>query len=265
MKDPSPVQEFVILVRENCAEATSHSWERISHAMRHALRLLIGAGFKFTEDDVSLLAKRTWWGYAVGESAEWFYSMAIREGNFSAAASYEAMKGRKPFIADDVDLGDSWGGTFCHMVGNRVKERLAEGFSFTWKGQKVTVTSFAADGQYLIACSYKKRGQKIHHKTNPARRIAGIGAINGENVEVYNGPKKIDKRYRITREDIIADRSERKKRAKLVDQAKELAAAAGVKDLPERLGFRPGDHIDTLPVARLEKVIAELEGLKHAS
>jgi len=43
----SSVIELLDLVYASTNDATSHSYERLNHAMRNALKLAIGAGFKF--------------------------------------------------------------------------------------------------------------------------------------------------------------------------------------------------------------------------
>ena len=124
-KEASPVDRLLTIVWENTLKATGHSWERLNHAMHAALKLAIGAGFEFETDDMKQVMANYRTGYWIGDP-EWCYSMAIGQGNLSAAKSYEAWKAREPFIADDVDIGRHWNNEgFAHSVSGRVKERLA--------------------------------------------------------------------------------------------------------------------------------------------
>jgi hypothetical protein len=137
----------------------------------------------------------------------------VAVGNRSAIESFEACFKRTGFIADKVKLGRGGGQGFLHGSSSyRQKERLAVGSRFTWKGIEVSVTSFAEDSSYLTAFSY--RGESC-------------------------GNSKTDKRFKITREDIIADRKERKKRAairsrfdaagkEVCERAQEAYRAAGI-------------------------------------
>lgn len=168
-------------VWSNTNAAVPHSWERLNHAMRNALTLAVGAGFEFQLNDMRYIVEHYRSEYWIGASFEWIYSQAVRVGNLSAAKSYEEYKGRKGFIADDVDPGNDCPG-YLHRTGQRKRERLAVGCQFPWKGYTVEVTSFAENGDLLIACAYT------------------------------GYPLKLLRRFRITRADIMVDRAQRKER-----------------------------------------------------
>lgn len=61
--------------------------------------------------------------------------MAAQANNISACRSFEDWKERKPFMLDG--------------------ERIYIGREFQFCNRKVTCTSFAKDGSYIIACSYR--------------------------------------------------------------------------------------------------------------
>jgi hypothetical protein len=194
MKKPviSPVVQLMDLVWASALQGSPHSWERLNHSMRSALELSIGFGFAFAEGDVAHVLSHYRSGYWIGESDEWIYSLAIAVENGTAVKSFEAYRTRTPFIADNVALSDNSG--FSHGDRkSRSRERLAVGFSFPWQGVKVSVTSFAADSSHLIACSYR------------------------------HGTHKVAKRFRITREEIISDRSARKAKAKAAEAPEAVA------------------------------------------
>lgn len=175
------------LVWKNTNDGTSHSYERLNHAMHAALSLAIGACFKFQIDDYRHILCNYRTGYWIGESDEWVYKLAIGVENMSAIQSFEAEKDREPFIADDVSF-EVYGGWTHGERFTRQRERLCVGARFPWKGMKLTVTSFANDQSYLTACSYKKDDGTC-------------------------GRAKIDKRIKITRQDILDNRAMRKEQA----------------------------------------------------
>ena len=83
-------------------------------------------------------------------------------------------------------------------------------FEFKWQGQKVRVTSFAGDQSYITACSYK--------------RIKGSHGYS----------EKLDKRFNVTRAEIIAGRAMNKERKSMLNR---LMAAA---DKSEERGTNHG-------------------------
>ncbi len=201
----SSVIKLLDLVYASTNDATSHSYERLNHAMRNALKLAIGAGFKFDIDDVAYILSNYRSGYWVGASDEWIYGDAIAVGNTSAIASYEAVKSREPIIADDVDL--HFRNSYLHQSGARQRERLCVGATFTFRGQTLTVTSFASDSSYANACSYVNR--------------------------------KVSKRFKVTREDIIVDRAERKERKKILASLKDVGEKEGrTAEIVKALGVK---------------------------
>ena len=180
--------QLLDLVYENANQATGHSWERINYAMCTALELAIGAGFEFAEGGMAHIFANYKSGYWLGETSEWIYSAAIRNGNMSAIKSFEAARKREPFIADYV-TATGYRSNFVHCGGRWKRERLHVGATFPWKGATVTVTSFADDQQSLTACSYK---EVASHPGSAYMK------------------DKVDRRFKITRADILAERKARK-------------------------------------------------------
>jgi len=155
----SPVLDLLDIVWRHSDQATSHSWSRVNTSMKGALSLAIGSGMRFGRDDFWEIAQRYrfhYWAGNTGGFAEWFYCLAVVEGNLSACRAFEHYKNRKPFIVEGVSPGS--GPTFAHRSGFRETGRLCVGATFTWNGEQVTVTSFAEDGKSLVACSYRDPG-----------------------------------------------------------------------------------------------------------
>lgn len=226
----SEVIKLLDRVWKNANSATAHSWERLNHSMRDALTLAVGSGFTWKAGDMAAIASGKYnFGYWSSDSTEWIYALAIETENLTAAKSYEAWKKREAFIADDVTFHASGG--FIHTSSaNRGRERLAVGFEFQWKGLKVKVTSFSEDGSYLTACSYKPRK------------------------EGYS--EKIDKRFKITREDIFAERAERKERTELIARLTTAACAedADAATITKALGAKTKLELATVPLEKIRAV-----------
>lgn len=227
-EEKSAVIKLLDLVWKNTNAASPHSWERLNRAMRAALELAIGCGLEFELGDyahiLSAYNTRKW----IGASDEWVYTLAIAVENGSAIASFEAKKVRQPIIADKVHLEDHSG--FIHTSSiNRDRCRLCVGASLPWRGAKVFVNSFG-DG-YVNACSYK-------------------------DTQSYRGP--IDKRFKITRDDIVQERAERKERDALLGQL-QVAIDKGVdrKKVLKALGVKSRDNLNQIALVKLREVVAK--------
>jgi hypothetical protein len=230
----SDVIKLLDIVWAGANEATDHSWERLNHAMRDAVQLCIAAGMKFAETDIDHVRNNYRSGYWIGDSREWIYSLAVADGNGSAVKAFEMSFGREPFIADGVTPSQHCG---AHMTSERQKERLHVGAYFQWKGEHVKVTSFDDTAKIVIACSY-----------HPGK-------------DGYRTESKIKKRYKITREDIIEDRAERKERDKLDAELVSIGEKAGLNNrkIVDKLGIKTRQEFDTLPTAKIRKVLDELK------
>ena len=194
MRKPKRSQARILLehVWQSTNTCTCCSYERLNHSMHNALCLAIGSGMEFTKEDwhLSGFNPDRW----TGETMETYYRAAVVVGNRSAIETYEAWIGRKPIIADYVNMrgirGYSYGGEGGYQhgdAGTRKKERLVIGASFSYHGEDVEVTSFTKEGA-AVCCSYKPREKDAHGYAK--------------------GPQKILHRYTVMPESIQADRAE---------------------------------------------------------
>lgn len=208
-QERSGVIQLLDLVYKNSLCGVNHSWERLNKAMRLSLKTAIGSGFEFDIDDWQYIGSHYRSGYWLGDDIEHWYAICVSDDNATAIASYEKWKNREACIADDVTPIKS---DIAHMTGTRNLCRLAVGSEFAWKGKKVTVTSFG-DG-YLVACSYKPR----ERHPDPSEEVQKAMAVVRQSVRWINDPhdysNKIEKRFKITRQDIIDDRAARKQATK---------------------------------------------------
>ncbi len=187
-KETSPAIQLLDLVWKNSVAVTGFSWDRLNRSMSSALSLVIDSGMRFDPGDFAVILEKyrmhCWCGMD-GGLAESFYTLAVITDNISAAQSFEAWKGRKPFIADHIEPPE-WG----HGVPrawSRKRGRLAVRFTFPWNGETVKVTTFAEDSSHLVACSYHPQTEKAPYAT-----------------------AKIKHRYKITIKDIRKSRAERR-------------------------------------------------------
>lgn len=226
-KPESPALTLIRHTWEHACKATTHSWERLNHAMHDSLKLAISGGLEFDAGDMKTLFESFRSGYWIGASSEWIYTLAVADENISAVESYEAATLREPIRADDIEAR-----VRCGMHGDNIqrgRERLFVGATFTYGAVRPTVTSFDSDGN-AVACTYHKRNE-------------------GE----YGN--KVLKRYRVSQEDIVRDRAERKERTAAAlamkarsDDAIKLLAKAGVKT---------EQQFAELPIAKVRKLLAE--------
>lgn len=217
----SPAMELLTLVWE---ETPRGSWDRLNQSMKVAMRLAITAKMLFALDDFAT-ARRVfrggyWFGVPMGEM---FYSLAVETGNLSAAQSFEAWTDRPPFIADRVD--------------HRKRGRLAIGSTFQWRGETVAVTSFAEDGSYLTACTYRDR-----------------------DTETYR--RKIKNRYTITEAGIREERRESAERTQLYARLNKVVDNNPPRKLTQqlkRIGIVTEKDWFVAPVEDLRAVVKEWE------
>ena len=195
-KTDSPAIQLLRLLWRHEGHQMGHSWERINATMRNGLGLAIRSGLEFARGDFAVISDA--FNPGCWLNGERMYSVAClgeHGPNRSAAISFERWKGRKPFILDG--------------------HRLAVGSKFDWYDDRVTVTSFADDSSYLVACSYK------YTESNTGDTYAR---------------RKVAHRYKIA----IADLRELVARQKLYAQ---LSTAVGRLDQADRdtlLGWRKG-------------------------
>jgi hypothetical protein len=177
-------------VWEHNCEEVSHSWRTVNASMHTAVSLAITSGLTFVPDDFRRVYDEMrgsyWFGqYDRGSYGEGFYVTACKEGNASACKSFEAWKERPPFV---------FGG-----------KRLYVGSQLAWGDAKyLKVTSFAENGESLVACSYK---------------------TDEESMGGYGAEHKIDKRITISIKEMReAERKTRAKNAARQETARVLRA-----------------------------------------
>jgi hypothetical protein len=179
----SAAYRLLELVWKNVCACTGHSWERINHSMAAALALAIRSGMRFGREDFARFAvdfNSGFWilndgGHMYGEG---IYRLALYCDNLSAARSFEAWKKRPPYIVDRI-FGDAYR-----------SGRIALRSKFIWQEKTVTVTSFADDGQSIVACAYDKKFEN--------------GRLN----------EKLTRRFRITYDAFREEMSRRRKENK---------------------------------------------------
>lgn len=170
MEEKSPAYKLLEHVWRNALKTTRHSWERLNHSMADAMCLAIYSGMKFDTSDIDKVSQSFRMGY--WGDGERFYTRAVKAGNISACHTLEKYLNRKPFIAK-FNL-DYWNGDGYMRSPHRQSGRICVGCSFAWDGDRVTVTSFADDGSYFIACSYqpdnRSKVKKMYRVTLPDLR-----------------------------------------------------------------------------------------------
>ena len=173
---------LVHLIRENAMEGMGRSNDRWRHIRRETLYLAVRAGLHFDLGDIEAFAYSppSYYSDPFLVCDEDLYTLALIHDNLSAARSFEAWKKRPPFIVDHIEGSASWhteGHFHVHSTG-----RLAVGFRFRWEGLLVTVTSFAADGEALVACTHKTaRGGSPYAAAKIERRFRiTIGELRAE-------------------------------------------------------------------------------------
>lgn len=254
----SPVIELLDHVYAQSMKADPRSWQRINNAMRDALGIAIGSLFEFAGDDFKYIVDHYRSGYWLGEDVERWYSECVASGNSSAYMSFEKMKGnRAPLIADSVDPVES---KFAHVTGIRAKERLHVGASFTWKGHRVTVTSFSSDGS-CTACAYATR-DSAPEQTKEVTRAMHVLQREGWSVNWYsNESRKPIRRFKITRDDLIADRAERKRRDEIESEMQSLCVdnAERAAAILEIAGFKSRYEFELITLKKLEAALVKVK------
>lgn len=183
-----PTQSPTIHLLDHCWKQTNRrSWEQLNHVMSAALNLAVQSGMDFNLADFGHIEKNYRPGYWL--YIESVYALAIFTENKSAIDSIEKHLERPAIIADEVSarVYQSYAMHGDNLYRNR--ERLFVGAKFRYGNHMPTVTSFK--NGYAVACTYKP---------SPSSGYSG----------------KINKRFKITRELIIADRKARKPKSRKV-------------------------------------------------
>lgn len=209
----SPVIQLLDHVYEHALKAKPRSWQRVNYAMHRALEIAIGSLFEFHADDWSKIVNGYNSGYWLGDDIERWYSLCVADGNDSGRDSFEKLRGRESLIADSVEPVKSH---FAHVTGRRQKERLHVGAKFDWYGYRVTVTSFKADGS-CTACAYPPNKYVQDVPTAPVAKAMKVVKTAGyEFIPKWDfDQRKPIKRFVITRDGIIEERADRKRRSEI--------------------------------------------------
>jgi hypothetical protein len=204
--EPSPAAHFIRFFREHQGYQQGRSNERWNAGMRECLRVAIRYGLRFDKEDFAVMtqpnARHNCTGHPMGISLdvrEWEYAIACGSErgilNLSAAQAYEHALKRKPFlIEDDHDT--------------TTPTRIYEGREFKWYGKTIKCTSFAEDQQSLIACTYKPQEKGTYER-------------------------KLDKRIRITHDDIKEHRKCRALAIRLREHANTISTDDAKAMLPK--------------------------------
>jgi hypothetical protein len=124
--------------------------------MFSALELAIASGMEFCAEDFKAIYGEFRGGYWMGSEDEWVYAVAIVNYNNSCVKAWEEFKGRKPFLANDIE-GSPYGvRTFRHSSQFRAqRDRLAAGFSVRVEKVRCYITGFDDKNGVVRAASYK--------------------------------------------------------------------------------------------------------------
>ncbi len=152
----SPAIQLIDHVWRHTCGVGDQSWDTINHALSGALRLAVCGRLGFSAGDFDLLCDKYRAGHWISsDGGEWAYSLAAESGNESACQAFENHMKRPRFI----------------VLGSR----MCVGRDFFWDSERHTCTSFAKDGQSLVACSYDmtfdKRGYCSLKKITRRRRF----------------------------------------------------------------------------------------------
>ena len=116
------------------------SWVRLNGALSEAVRLAISSGLRFDPEDFRAMQKAS--KYHIPGEVDHYHREACRHGNKSAADSIDTYRHRKA-----IKLGPRW----PHKPDRHHLRRVFVGYRW----EEWTVTSFADDGESVIACSYE--------------------------------------------------------------------------------------------------------------
>jgi hypothetical protein len=246
----SPVQTIIGTLYRESMTATGHSWTRLNGALSGTMTNLIVAGVAFTPDDVSdALSGRNAGRWS---NLERWYSVACGSehsdggGNRSAAISLEKYLGRSPFI---------W------AERTKTPQRLYVGAVFTWKGERVTVTSFDDAKKTLTACSYTDESYDCddqvgsidlafgEYRVIEARKDYEDGSIAARfSAKQVFDRRKIKKRFCISNEEMQTVRADydarRRKHEKAIKAATTLDELQTAQDAATAEGASAYRHFD---------------------
>lgn len=144
---PSPSPALILfrhVFRAWGSDKWGHSWTRLNGSLADVVRLAISAGLRWDLDDFGTMMRES--SYHIPGDVDRYHAAACLSGNKSAANSIDAYRKRKA-----IRLGKAWTG----RVARFALKRIYVGYS--WHDSELgylTVTSIAADGESVVACSY---------------------------------------------------------------------------------------------------------------
>lgn len=138
-----PASDGLAIVRAAWSRLPRKSWRRLNAAMSAILFAAVRGGARFHEDDFITICAETNAGRWIGEAWEHLYALACGgergTDNPSAAIAIEKHRKRPAWL---------WPQT-------RTPSRLFVGAEILWEGERLSVTSLAADS--LVACQHMNR------------------------------------------------------------------------------------------------------------
>lgn len=239
-KRQSPAIRFISLAWGSACSGVPHSWQTYNQTVGQAAQMA-AKSFRWDKGDIDELLtihnSRCTILKCLGEGGlERLYSIAVRGGNMTFCEEYERWVKRAPIIMDGVN--------------GRQRDRLCIGSTFKWKGEQVTVTSWNQDGS-ATACSYKT--------VKDAARCSTCNCCHrSEECKIWH-------RHTITREAVIAERAERKRRQEIWDaladeRSKGETESAAVINALGNIGVATGADFDRAPLKKLESVLKRFQG-----
>lgn len=237
-KKQTPVQLVIGTLYDESMKATGHSWTRLNGVLRSAMSDLIRAGVKFDVDDVADAVNHFGGRYWSSSAEDWYSSACDGVGNTSAALSLEKYFGRSPFI---------W------AERTKTPTRLCVGSDLTWRGEKVTVTSFDDARRTLTACSYTNDRSSANYafaayRVIEARTDYDDGSIAVRYSASVDHERKVKRRFIIGIDELASVRAaydaRRRKHEKAIQAATTLAELDAAAEAATAEGAAAYRHFD---------------------
>lgn len=170
-KNNSPALTIVKTIWD---EMSRKSWTKLNKSLRDAVSLAIESGIEWSQGDFEYIFENMngWrWFYSDGGYyGEWMYSKACAYSNSSAYKSFEAWRGRKPFVLDG--------------------ERLCVGRKFLWRGEELKVTGFTKNQEQVVACSYKDAQITYGDHVYDTQKLKKAHKINHSDIYEWNRERR---------------------------------------------------------------------------
>lgn len=246
-KEQSPAMQMVTLAWNHACSGTDHSWERFNQDVRAAC-YLAARSLRWDPGDLDELCQLADGSDTIlrclnERGLGGLYATAVPVGNMTFCTEYERFTERAPIIADDVRY--KHGRCSTHARG-----RLCLDAEFPWRGETVTVTSFGKDGRAVVCSYYPRPERKRCDKCGQTDWSSGSCA------------KKVKSRYRIGRDEVIAERAERRRKDEIEkiiigqDEASRSAFTSALK--LDKLNAKSARALwESMPLKRIEAAFAK--------